>query len=57
MRPLEASQLVDILIYHPNPQTAATRVNAVAEAYIEFLNDKKFESLQVDQNWHDLLRT
>ena len=52
VRPLEASQLVDILIYHPNPQTAATRVNAVAEAYIDFLNDKKFESLQVDQNWY-----
>jgi capsular exopolysaccharide synthesis family protein len=49
--PVKGSQLVDIQIYHTNPQVAADRVNVVA-AYIGFLNDTKFESLRVDQNWY-----
>jgi capsular exopolysaccharide synthesis family protein len=50
--PLEGSQLADIRIYNTNPQVASDRVNAVAESYINFLNDTKFQSLQIDQNWY-----
>ena len=52
VRPVAGSQLVDILIYNTNPQVAADRVNVITESYIGFLNDTKFQSLQIDQNWY-----
>ena len=52
VNPIQGSQLVDVTMYHTNPQVAADRVNAVTEAYIGFLNDTKFESLRIDQSWY-----
>ncbi len=50
--PVENSQLATIRILHPDPAVAAARVNAVADAYGEFLKDKNLENIQTDQTWY-----
>ncbi len=49
---VKGSQLVTLSYENADPEWAARKVNAVAEAYIDFLRDKNLSNITGDQSWY-----